>query len=111
MKHISATIRPFRLDDVRLALKELGRVATITEVKTYNPRIASSGTYLGGEHAGGFAPKIKIDVYVADSQSAKAIEIIRKAALTGHIGDGTICVSTVDKLVRIRTGEVDDAAL
>lgn len=111
MKLISATIRPFRLDDVRQALKEFGRVTTIAEVKTYNPRVASSGTYMGGEHAGGFVSKVKIEIFVADSQTAKAIQIIRQAALTGHLGDGMISVTPVDHLVRIRTGEVDDAAL
>lgn len=111
MKLITATIRPFRLDDVRQALKELGRVTTVSEVKTYNPRKASSGAYLGGEHAGGFVPKVKIEIYVPDVQTAKTIEIIRKAALTGHLGDGIISVTTVDQLVRIRTGELDEAAL
>lgn len=110
MKLISAIIRPYLLDDVRHALEELGRISSITEIKTYDPRPAAANAYRGAEYAAELVPKIKIEFIVPANQVSNAITVIRRAALTGHHGDGSICIVPVDQFIRIRTGEaeVDD---
>ena len=106
MKLIAAIIRPYLLDDVRHALEKLGRIIAITEIKTYDPRPTTAHSYRGGEYPAELVSKIKIELIVPANQAEKAIEIIRKAALTGHAGDGYIGIMTVERFVRIRTGEV-----
>ena len=110
MKMISATIRPFRLDDVKQALRQLGRLATVSEVETFSPPPPGAEHYRG-EYTGGFVPKVRIDVIVPSNDVEKTIEIIRRAALTGRLGDGIIVVTSVEKLVRIRTGALGEDAL
>ena len=107
MKLISAMIRPYLLDDVRHALEQFGRVTSITEIRTYDPRPVALHAHRGGEYPAEFVPKIKIEIIVPAAQVENAIKIIRKTAMTGHVGDGTIFVMPVDQLLRIRTGEVD----
>jgi nitrogen regulatory protein PII len=106
MKLVSATIRPYLLDDVRHALEELGRIISITEIRTYDPR-PPSHSFRTGQMPAEFVPKIRIDVVVKKHQVDRAVEIIRKTALTGHVGDGNITVLPVDRSIRIRTGETD----
>jgi nitrogen regulatory protein P-II 2 len=111
MKLISAIIKPFKLEDVRLALSRLGRITTATEVKTHSPQRAGAETYRGSEHAAGFIPKIKVEVVVPDDELETALEIVRRAAVTGHMGDGRIFVWSVERAVRISTGETDESVL
>ena len=111
MKLISAIIRPFKLEEVRHALLRYGRVAAITEVKAYTPRREASGAH--SREAEAFFSKIKIEVIVPADEADKAIEILRRAALTGRLGegDGLIFVANVEHAVRIRTGALDEKAL
>jgi len=112
MKLVAAIIKPFKLEEVRTALTDLGlQGMTVTEVKGYGRQKGHTEIYRGAEYAVSFLPKIKIEVVVSTAQVEKAIEAISKAAKTGQIGDGKIFVSTVDHTVRIRTGETDDNAL
>jgi nitrogen regulatory protein PII len=112
MKLITAIIKPFKLEEVRQALTEIGlQGMTVTEVKGYGRQKGHTEIYRGAEYAVSFLPKIKIEVVVASAQVDKAIEAIVKAAKTGQIGDGKIFVSGIDHTLRIRTGESDDAAL
>lgn len=112
MKLISAVIKPFKLDEVRSALTDMGlQGMTVTEVKGYGRQKGHTEIYRGAEYAVSFLPKIKIDVVVPAAQVEKAIEAIAAAAKTGQIGDGKIFVSQIDHTVRIRTGETDDTAL
>jgi nitrogen regulatory protein P-II 2 len=112
MKMITAIIKPFKLDEVREALMDTGITGmTVTEVKGYGRQKGHTEIYRGAEYAVNFLPKIKIEVVVASDQVDKAIETISKTAKTGQIGDGKIFVVTVEHTVRIRTGEIDDAAL
>ena len=112
MKLITAIIKPFKLEEVRSALTDLGlQGMTVTEVKGYGRQKGHTEIYRGAEYAVSFLPKIKIEVAVATAQTEKAIEAITKAAKTGQIGDGKIFVSTIEHTVRIRTGETDDNAL
>ena len=112
MKLITAIIKPFKLDEVRSALTELGlQGMTVTEVKGYGRQKGHTEIYRGAEYAVSFLPKIKIDVVVPSTMVDKTIEAIAKAAKTGQIGDGKIFVSTIEHTVRIRTGESDDNAL
>ena len=112
MKLITAIIKPFKLEEVRASLTDLGiQGMTVTEVKGYGRQKGHTEIYRGAEYAVSFLPKIKIEVVVATGQVDKAIEAITKAAKTGQIGDGKIFVSTVEHTVRIRTGETDDTAL
>ena len=108
MKLVMAIIKPFKLDEVRQALTELGlQGMTVTEVKGYGRQKGHTEIYRGAEYAVNFLPKIKIEVVIA----AKAVEAIVAAAKTGQIGDGKIFVVPVDQTVRIRTGETDESAL
>jgi len=112
MKLITAIIKPFKLEEVRQALTDIGlQGMTVTEVKGYGRQKGHTEIYRGAEYAVSFLPKIKIEVVVASTQVDKAVEAIVKAAKTGQIGDGKIFVSGIDHTLRIRTGESDDAAL
>ncbi len=112
MKKIEAIIKPFKLDEVREALSEVGVTGlTVTEVKGFGRQKGHTELYRGAEYVVDFLPKIKIEVVVADQTVELAIEAIVKAARTGKIGDGKIFVSAVEQVVRIRTGEIDEAAV
>ena len=112
MKMLTAIIKPFKLDEVREALMDAGITGmTVTEVKGYGRQKGHTEIYRGAEYAVSFLPKIKIEVVVASDQVEIAIDTIIKTAKTGQIGDGKIFVIPVEHTVRIRTGEVDDAAL
>ncbi len=112
MKLITAIIKPFKLEEVRSALTDLGlQGMTVTEVKGYGRQKGHTEIYRGAEYAVSFLPKIKIEVVVASSAVDKAIEAIQRTAKTGQIGDGKIFVSSIEHTVRIRTGEVDGDAI
>jgi len=112
MKMVTAIIKPFKLDDVRDVLSEIGiQGLTVTEVKGYGRQKGHSELYRGAEDVVDFLPKIKIEVGIEDSLLEQVIEGICKTANTGKIGDGKIFYSTVEGVVRIRTGETDEAAL
>jgi nitrogen regulatory protein P-II 1 len=112
MKKIEAVIKPFKLDEVREALSEVGIAGlTVTEVKGFGRQRGHTELYRGAEYVVDFLPKTKIECVVADAQVEQAIEAIIKAARTGKIGDGKIFVSAVEQVVRIRTGEVGEAAV
>lgn len=112
MKLITAIIKPFKLEDVRAALTELGvHGMTVTEVKGYGRQKGHTEIYRGAEYAVNFLPKVKIEVVVATSLVDKALEAIVGAAKTGQIGDGKLFVSPIEHTIRIRTGETDDNAL
>jgi len=112
MKLVTAIIKPFKLDEVRTALTDLGlQGMTVTEVKGYGRQKGHTEIYRGAEYTVSFLPKLKLEVVVPDAQAEKAVEAVIRAAKTGQIGDGKIFVSTVDHTVRIRTGETDDNAL
>jgi nitrogen regulatory protein P-II 1 len=112
MKKIEAIIKPFKLDEVREALSELGVSGlTVTEVKGFGRQKGHTELYRGAEYVVDFLPKIKIEVVVTDAMVETAVESIVKAARTGKIGDGKIFVSAIEQAIRIRTGESDDAAI
>ena len=112
MKLVVAIIKPFKLDEVRQALTAIGvHGMTVTEVKGYGRQKGHTEIYRGAEYVVSFVPKVKLEAVVASTLADRAIEAIRRVANTGQIGDGKIFVSTVDRAVRIRTGESDDAAL
>ena len=112
MKMIEAIIKPFKLDEVKDALLEVGvHGMTVTEVKGFGRQKGSKETYRGAEYTSDFVPKLKIEVYVADNQVAKVIETITRSAKTGSVGDGKIFVSDLSSVVRIRTGETGESAL
>ena len=112
MKKIEAIIKPFKLDEVREALSELGASGlTVTEVKGFGRQKGHTELYRGAEYVVDFLPKIKIEVVVADTMVDTAVEAIVKAAHTGKIGDGKIFVTSVEQVVRIRTGETDESAI
>jgi nitrogen regulatory protein P-II 1 len=112
MKRISAIVKPFKLDEVREALAEVGVTGlTVTEVKGFGRQKGHTELYRGAEYVVDFLPKVMIDVVVADGLVDRALEAISKAAHTGRIGDGKIFVFNVEQVVRIRTGEVGEAAV
>ena len=112
MKKIEAIFKPFKLDEVREALSEIGVSGlTVTEVKGFGRQKGHTELYRGAEYVVDFLPKVKVDVVVPDNQLENAIDAIVKAARTGKIGDGKIFVSSVDQVIRIRTGETDEAAI
>jgi nitrogen regulatory protein P-II 2 len=112
MKLITAIIKPFKLEEVRTALTDLGlQGMTVTEVKGYGRQKGHTEIYRGAEYAVSFLPKIKIEVVVESNMAAKAIDAIQKSARTGQIGDGKIFVAPIEHTVRIRTGETDQAAV
>ncbi|HRD87822.1 MAG TPA: P-II family nitrogen regulator [Accumulibacter sp.] len=112
MKKIEAIIKPFKLDEVREALSEIGVTGlTVTEVKGFGRQKGHTELYRGAEYVVDFLPKVKIEIVVTDSATDGAIDAIVKAARTGKIGDGKIFVSSVEQVVRIRTGELDESAI
>jgi nitrogen regulatory protein P-II 1 len=112
MKKIEAVVKPFKLDEVREALSEIGVTGlTVTEVKGFGRQKGHTELYRGAEYVVDFLPKVKVEVVVADKLADQAIEAIVKAARTGKIGDGKIFVTTVEQVIRIRTGETDEAAV
>jgi len=112
MKLITAIIKPFKLDEVRDALVGIDLLGlTVSEVKGYGRQKGHSEIYRGAEYKIQFVPKVKIEIVVPDSVASAALEAIKSAANTGEIGDGKIFVSTVEQAIRIRTGEIDDAAV
>ena len=112
MKMINAIIKPFKLDDVREALSEIGvQGITVTEVKGFGRQRGHTELYRGAEYVVDFLPKLKIEVVVKDSSLEQTIETISKAANTGKIGDGKIFVSSIEEAIRIRTGETGDDAI
>ncbi len=112
MKQITAIIKPFKLDEVREALSEIGvQGITVTEVKGFGRQKGHTELYRGAEYVVDFLPKVKIEVVVPSKLADLAIEAIVKSARTGKIGDGKIFVTTVEQVLRIRTGETDEAAI
>ena len=112
MKLISAIIKPFKLDEVREALSEIGvQGITVTEVKGFGRQEGHTELYRGAEYVIDFLPKVKIEIAVSDKLTKKVIEAISKSALTGKIGDGKIFVMPLDQVQRIRTGETGEDAL
>ena len=112
MKKIEAVIKPFKLDDVREALSEIGITGmTAIEVKGFGRQKGHTELYRGAEYVVDFLPKVKVEIVVADEQVDRCIEVITDAARTGKIGDGKIFVTNVERTVRIRTGETDLDAL
>ena len=112
MKQVTAIIKPFKLDEVREALAEVGvNGLTVTEVKGFGRQKGHTELYRGAEFVVDFLPKIRVEMVVVDGAVDSVIEAIVKAARTGKIGDGKIFVSSVEQAVRIRTGESGDAAL
>jgi len=112
MKKIEAIIKPFKLDEVKEALADVGVLGlTVTEVKGFGRQKGHTELYRGAEYVVDFLPKVKIEIVLADELVAKALEAIERSAKTGRIGDGKIFVSTVDEVVRIRTGERGEPAL
>ncbi len=112
MKLVSAIIKPFKLDDVREALHEIGvQGMTVTEVKGFGRQKGHTELYRGAEYVVDFLPKVKVEIAIAADQVEAAIEAIIKAANSGKIGDGKIFVSGLDEVVRIRTGETGSEAL
>ncbi|MFA6062224.1 MAG: P-II family nitrogen regulator [Gallionella sp.] len=112
MKKIEAIIKPFKLDEVREALSELNISGlTVTEVKGFGRQKGHTELYRGAEYVVDFLPKIKVEVVVSSEMLDTAVEAIIKAAHTGKIGDGKIFVSTVEQVIRIRTGESNESAL
>ncbi len=112
MKLVTAIIKPFKLDDVREALSEIGiQGMTVTEVKGFGRQKGHTELYRGAEYVVDFLPKIKLEVAVADDQTDKVIEAITGAARSGKIGDGKIFVYDLEQVIRIRTGESGNEAL
>jgi nitrogen regulatory protein P-II 2 len=112
MKLITAIIKPFKLDDVREALAEVGvQGITVTEVKGFGRQKGHTELYRGAEYVVDFLPKIKLEVAVTDDLVERVIEAIQTSARTGKIGDGKIFVSNLEQVIRIRTGELDGDAL
>jgi nitrogen regulatory protein P-II 1 len=112
MKQITAVIKPFKLEEVREALGDVGVSGlTVTEVKGFGRQKGHTELYRGAEYVVDFLPKVKVEVVVKDGDVERCIEAIVKAAKTGKIGDGKIFVTAVDQVVRIRTGETDEAAI
>ena len=112
MKKIEAIINPFKLDEVKEALQEVGlQGITVTEAKGFGRQKGHTELYRGAEYVVDFLPKVKIEVVLDDALVAKAVEAIQQAARTGRIGDGKIFISTVEEAIRIRTGETGTEAI
>ena len=112
MKKIDAIFKPFKLDEVREALSEIGVSGlTVTEVKGFGRQKGHTELYRGAEYVVDFLPKVKIEVVIPDNLLERAVDAIVKAARTGKIGDGKIFITGVDQVVRIRTGETNEAAI
>lgn len=112
MKLVSAVIKPFKLDDVRAALSELGvQGVTVTEVKGFGRQKGHTELYRGAEYVVDFLPKVKLEIAVGDDMLEQVIETVTKAAHTGKIGDGKIFVTSLEQVIRIRTGEMGEEAI
>jgi nitrogen regulatory protein PII len=112
MKKIEAIIKPFKLDEVKEALTEIGvQGMTVTEVKGFGRQKGHKEVYRGAEYVVEFVPKLKVEIVVADAMAQRAVEAIVRAAKTGTIGDGKIFVTSLSDAVRIRTGETGEGAL
>ena len=112
MKKIEAVVKPFKLDEVREALSEVGVTGlTVTEVKGFGRQKGHTELYRGAEYVVDFLPKVKIEIVVKTADVDRCLEAIVKAAKTGKIGDGKIFVTSVEQVIRIRTGETDEAAV
>ena len=112
MKKVEAVIKPFKLDEVREALSAIGVAGlTVTEVKGFGRQKGHTELYRGAEYVVDFLPKVKIEVVVGDTLVDQVVEAITRAARTGKIGDGKIFVTGIEQVVRIRTGETDEAAI
>ncbi len=112
MKKVEAIIKPFKLDDVKEALNEIGiQGITVTEVKGYGRQKGHTELYRGAEYVVDFLPKVKIEIIVSDPQVPKVVDAIEKSAKTGRIGDGKIFVMTIEDVLRIRTGERGEDAI
>jgi len=112
MKLITTILKPFKLDDVREALSDMGFTGvTVTEVKGFGRQKGHTELYRGAEYVVDFLPKVKLEIITSDERAEEAIETIRKAANTGKIGDGKAFVSSLDQVIRIRTGETDEEAV
>ncbi len=112
MKKVEAIIKPFKLEDVKEALSEIGiQGMTVTEVKGFGRQKGHTEIYRGSEYTVDFLPKVKLDIALPDELIAKAVDAIETAAKTGKIGDGKIFVSPIDEVIRIRTGERGDTAV
>ncbi|MBL4797403.1 MAG: P-II family nitrogen regulator [Oleispira sp.] len=112
MKLVTAVVKPFKLDDVREALSEIGvQGITVTEVKGFGRQKGHTELYRGAEYVVDFLPKVKIEVAVSDEQTEQVIEAVTKAANTGKIGDGKIFVTNLEQIIRIRTGETGADAI
>lgn len=112
MKKVEAIIKPFKLDEVKEALNEIGiQGITVSEVKGFGRQKGHTELYRGAEYVVDFIPKIKMEIIVADDIAGKVVEAIEQAAKTGRIGDGKIFVTSVEEVVRIRTGERGEDAL
>ena len=112
MKLITSIIKPFKLDEVREAMADVGVTGlTVTEVKGFGRQKGHTELYRGAEYVVDFLPKVKVEVVVADDSVERVIEAITKAANTGKIGDGKIFVTSVEQVIRIRTGEANESAI
>jgi len=112
MKKVEAIIKPFKLDDVKEALSEIGIYGmTVTEVNGYGRQKGHKEIYRGAEYVVDFVPKIKVEIVVSDERADEAIETVRNAANSGKIGDGKIFISNIEQVVRVRTGETGTEAL
>jgi nitrogen regulatory protein P-II 2 len=112
MKLVTAIIKPFKLDDVRQALSEIGvQGITVTEVKGFGRQKGHTELYRGAEYVVDFLPKIKIEIAIMDDATDRVIDTLTRAAGTGKIGDGKIFVTNLESVVRIRTGEIDADAI
>jgi nitrogen regulatory protein P-II 1 len=112
MKKIEAIIKPFKLDEVKEALQEVGvQGITVTEAKGFGRQKGHTELYRGAEYVVDFLPKVKIEIVLPDDHVERAVEAIQKAARTGRIGDGKIFISGIDEVIRIRTGETGNDAI
>ncbi len=112
MKRIEAIIKPFKLDEVKDALQEVGvHGITVTEAKGFGRQKGHTELYRGAEYVVDFLPKIKLDIIISDKLLEQAVEAIQKSAHTGRIGDGKIFVTNIEQAIRIRTGETGDTAI
>ena len=112
MKKIEAIIKPFKLDEVKEALQEVGvQGLSVIEVKGFGRQKGHTELYRGAEYVVDFLPKVKLEVVVPDDQAERVVEAVAAAAQTGRIGDGKIFVSPIERALRIRTGETDDEAI
>ncbi len=112
MKKVEAIIKPFKLDEVKVALSEIGVTGlTVAEVKGFGRQKGHTELYRGAEYVVDFLPKVKVEVVVPDQLAARVVEVIERVSKTGRIGDGKIFVTSIDEVVRIRTGERGEEAI